>query len=219
MTGIGAYLDRVCYRLRADPAEAEEIREELRLHLAELIEDNQQDGLSRKEAIRAALDEFGDADALRDWLDQVHKGDPWWVLRLKGLGTGMLIGAMLATALTLLEPLAPLMGRLSLHSGGDLGRAQAAINGMLLGAVAGLICAGGRRFYAAWLLGSLTWLIEYLTYWVRTVTDGGALPDGGMAMMNAVLLAPVVGGVFALAIGAGTAAILSFVSRLRPEIR
>lgn len=219
MTSIGAYLDRVCHRLRANPAAVEDVREELRAHLGELIKEYQRAGVSRPEAIQIALQEFGEAQAIRGWLDQVHQGDPWWVLRLKGLGTGMLLGAMLATVLTLAAPLQPLMGRLWLESGGELGRAQATLNGLLVGGVAGLVCAGGRRFYAAWLLGSLAWLVEYLVYWVQSIAAGMPVPDGGLGMMNAVLLAPVVGGFFALAVGAGTAALLRVLGRLRPEVR
>ncbi len=95
-----------------------------------------------------------------------------------------------------------------LSAGGKLAPAQATLNGLLIGGIAGLVCAAGRRFYAAWLFGSLAWLTEYLVYWVQSIAQGVPVPDGGLGMMNAVLLAPVVGGFFALAVGAGTAAML-----------
>ncbi len=58
------YLSLLSRFLRLKPAQRDEIADELRDHLEERLEDLARRGLSRSEAIRAALDEFGDAAAL-----------------------------------------------------------------------------------------------------------------------------------------------------------
>jgi hypothetical protein len=58
------YLSLLSRFLRLKPAQRDEIADELRDHLEERLEELSAQGLSRAEAIKAALDEFGDAAEL-----------------------------------------------------------------------------------------------------------------------------------------------------------
>src|SRR6516165_10217471 len=58
------YLSLLSRFLRLKPAQRDEIADELRDHLEARLEELAARGLSREEAIRAALDEFGDAAEL-----------------------------------------------------------------------------------------------------------------------------------------------------------
>ncbi len=215
-TSLEAYLDHVCARLRVNPAEAEEIREELGCHLEDLIEMHAARGMGGAEATAAAISEFGDPGKLHYCLDRVYRGDGWWVLRLKGLGLGLVIGGVLGVVVPVgghLEFAAsafPLLGQI------DPLRAHVVINAMLAGGVIGLLSAGGRGLLAGWCVGSLLWLTEYVVHWVTSVAAGPA--GGGLGLMSSVLLAPLLGGAFGAAVGAGSAAMLSLAGRLRPEI-
>ncbi|UCC67633.1 MAG: hypothetical protein JSV79_11010 [Armatimonadota bacterium] len=216
MTSIESYLDASCVRLAVNPAEAEDVREELRAHLHELVEEHVAEGMDRQAAAERALARFGDARALHDCLNRVHRGDVWWALRLKGLALGLLIGALFGV-------LAPIGGHLEfaarafpLPADVDPSRAHIAINAMLAGGVIGLLSAGGRGLLAGWCVGSLLWLTEYVVHWIIGVASGAA--DAGPSVLSSVLLAPLLGGMFGAAVGAGTAAILSAAARVRPQI-
>src|SRR6516162_7199820 len=58
------YLSLLSRFLRLKPAQRDEIADELRDHLEARLEELAARGLSRQEAIRAALDDFGDAAVL-----------------------------------------------------------------------------------------------------------------------------------------------------------
>ncbi|MEM8782346.1 MAG: permease prefix domain 1-containing protein [Planctomycetota bacterium] len=58
------YLSLLARMLRLTPSQRDAIADELRTHLEERLDELQQEGHDRDEAIRLALDEFGDANAL-----------------------------------------------------------------------------------------------------------------------------------------------------------
>ena len=217
MTSLDTYLDRACVRLQANPAEAEDIREELCSHLQELIQTHVAQGMDSREAMAAALTDFGDAGRLRDCLDRVHHGDPWWILRIKGLALGMMIGCLLGLLTPVGGHLEFLVRVFPLPADIDASRAHIAVNAMLAGGVIGLLSAGGRGLLTGWCTGSLLWLAEYVVHWIASTASGGA--GVGPNILNSVLLAPLLGGVFGAAVGAGSAAILSYTSRIRPQIQ
>src|SRR5260370_13428595 len=64
------YLSLLSRFLRLKPAQRDEIADELRDHLEERLEELAARGLSRGEAIKAALDEFGDAAELAQHFTQ-----------------------------------------------------------------------------------------------------------------------------------------------------
>src|SRR5258708_4253887 len=66
-----SYLSLMSRFLRLKPAQRDEIADELRDHLEERLEELAARGLSRSEAIRAALDEFGDAAELANHFTHV----------------------------------------------------------------------------------------------------------------------------------------------------
>jgi hypothetical protein len=195
-----------------NPAEAEDIRAELHVHLAELIEDFRCEGMSRREAVRAALQEFGDIEEIRGWLDRVHQGDPWWVLRLKGFALGAAIG----TALGLLTTWA---GGHSDFLTRHLPVLPGIVNSMLVGGAIGLAASGGRGASIGWALGSLVWLAQSLALWAGGIAAHGTPPEGPLALLSLVFLSPFLGGIFGLAVGLGTAAGLLWLSGARVEVR
>src|SRR5258708_10980429 len=66
-----SYLSLMSRFLRLKPAQRDEIADELRDHLEERLEELAARGLSREEAIKAALDEFGDAAELANHFTHV----------------------------------------------------------------------------------------------------------------------------------------------------
>lgn len=217
MTSLDAYLDSVCRHLRVNPAEAEDIREELSCHLEDLIYMHAAEGMDRRDAMAAALSEFGAASKLHDYLDRVHQGDAWWLLRLKGLGLGILIGALLGVLIPVGGHLEFLARAFPLPADIDPSRAHLVINAMLGGGVIGLLSVGGRGLLTGWCVGSLLWLAEYVVHWIAGVAGSAAEP--GPSMLNSVVLAPLLGGMFGAAVATGSAAILSVTSRIRPQIQ
>lgn len=213
---IDAFLDRACARLRVNPAQADDIRAELRTHMEDAIALHVARGVDPRQAMELAVEALGDVLKLHDALDLVHQGDPWWVMRLKGLGVGMAIGGLLAALL-------PIGGHLELATRGlglnavDGAQAQTLFNALLVGGLIGLFAAAGRGLLIGWTVGSLVWLAEYLVYWTACVGGAIAAPTGDM--LNSILLAPLLGGVFGATVGAGSAGMLSLASRLRPEIQ
>ena len=216
MSSLDAYLDRACGRLGVNPAEAEDIREELRSHLDTLIDSYTEAGMRREEATTRAVADFGDARRLRSSLDRVHRGDSWWLTRLKGLGLGMLVGALIGVVAPLGGHLEFLAGLLPIPVGIDAAQFHIGLNAAAAGGIVGLLSAGGRGLLVGWSVGSLLWLGEYVAYWVGCVASG-CVPKGGM--LNTVLLAPLLGGVFGALVGAASTAILCAASRIRPQIQ
>ncbi len=76
---IGAYLDRLCARVKAKELHPE-LREEMRGHLDELIADKEDAGASTLEAALWAMKQMGDADEIGGTLGQVHRPKFNWKL-------------------------------------------------------------------------------------------------------------------------------------------
>ena len=108
MTSIESYLDKSCARLWANPDEAEDVREELRGHLQDLIAEYVSQGLDRRTATDRALAQVGEARSLQSSFGRVHHGDPGWMWRLKGLAVGAVLGGVISLLL-------PLGGHLESH--------------------------------------------------------------------------------------------------------
>ncbi|WP_170315017.1 FtsW/RodA/SpoVE family cell cycle protein [Saccharibacillus brassicae] len=89
---IGAYLDRLCARVKAKELHPE-LREEMRGHLDELIADKEDAGASTLEAALWAMKQMGDADEIGGTLGQVHRPKFNWKL-LVPLGVMVLIGLL-----------------------------------------------------------------------------------------------------------------------------
>jgi len=218
VTSIETYLDQSCARLPINPAEAEDVREELRSHLRELVEGYAAEGLDRAAATERALTWFGDPQRLHDSLDLVHHGDPWWVWRLKGMVLGAVLGAAIALLLPVgghIEFLTTTLGR---PLGWEAGRIQLALNGLLAGGLIGLL-SGARGIFVGWVAGSLIWMAEYVAYLIISIATDMAPPDGGLRLFTSVILSPVLGGLFGAVVGGVCTALLTGASRLRPEIR
>lgn len=218
MTSLDAYLDLVCARLRVDPAQAEDIRSELCSHLEDLTDTYRCKGLSDAQATENAIGSFGEAVNLRACLQRVHQGDTWWVLRLKGLGLGLLMGALLGLLAPVGGHLEFLVRAFPLPADIDVSLAHVVINAMLAGGVIGMLSAGGRGLFTGWCTGSVLWLAEYVVHWIASVTSG---TTGGtdVDMLNLVLLAPLLGGLFGAGVGTAASGILSAASRIRPQIQ
>jgi hypothetical protein len=200
-----------------NPAEAEDIREELQAHVADLTASYASQGLSRSTATERALIQFGDAARLHTCLDCVHQGDPWWLLRLKGLVVGLLLGGLLGALLPIGGHLETLVPALPLPIHVDPSHAHILLNGMLVGGLVGLLAAGGRGILAGWCVGSLLWLAEYVLHWASSVAAGA--PDPSVNLLNSALFAPLLGGSFGAAVGAAVTAILSAARSIRPQIQ
>lgn len=73
------YLGLLGRFLRLDAGQREEIRRELRAHLDEAVEANLAAGMSRDEAVRQALDDFGDAAELADRFGKIGRNERWFM--------------------------------------------------------------------------------------------------------------------------------------------
>jgi len=217
VVSVDAYLDRVCGGLRVNPAEAEDIREELRSHLEAIIQERLERGLSETAATDFAITSVGDPGRVHRCLDRVHQGDAWWVLRLKGLVFGMLMGGFLALLIPLGGHLEFAARFISFSTAVDPSRVPVLLNGMAVGGVIGLLSAGGRGLLVGWSGGALMWLAESAIYWMTRAVGG----DAGMAgnMLERVLLAPLLGGIFGASVGAASSAVLAAASRVRPRVQ
>src|SRR5262245_42050126 len=90
------YLSLLSRFLRLKPAQRDEIADELRDHLEARLEELAARGLSREEAIRAALDEFGDAAELANHFTQAAH------IRKRRLIMRLTFGSVAALAVSLL---------------------------------------------------------------------------------------------------------------------
>jgi hypothetical protein len=90
------YLSLLSRFLRLGPAQRDEIADELRDHLEARLEELAARGLSREEAIRAALDEFGDAAELANHFTQAAH------IRKRRLLMRLTFGSVAALAVSLL---------------------------------------------------------------------------------------------------------------------
>jgi len=69
---VEEYLNSVCRNLSAAASLRRHLREELRTHIEEAIAAHQEDGASSEEAVRMAIEEFGDPAMVRDELHGVY---------------------------------------------------------------------------------------------------------------------------------------------------
>jgi hypothetical protein len=216
---IESYLDRICAELQLNPAEAAEIRTELRAHLQDLISAYSAGGIDFSEAADLALSWFGDPEKIYTRLDSVHRGEAWWLRRLKGLAVGMIVAGLLALIIPMTGPLAFLSKFFAIPFGLEATRLHLLLNGLGIGGIIGLSASGGRGLFVGWGIGSLVWLIEYLILWISTSFKGSGNPETLSALVTTVLLAPLLGGIYGAFIGLGSTRLLLFLSRLRPDIR
>jgi hypothetical protein len=200
-----------------NPVEAEDIREELRSHLDAIIQERLERGLSEAAATDFAIASVGDPVKLHGCLDRVHQGDAWWVLRLKGLVFGMLTGGLLALLIPLGGHLEFAARFISFPAAVDPDRLPMLLNGLIAGGAIGLLAAGGGGVLIGWSAGAVLWLAEYVIYWMAQAVGGDASSAGNM--LERVLLAPLLGGVFGAAVGAASSAVLAAASRFRPRVQ
>ncbi len=216
-SSVSAYLDAVCQRLRAGPAEAEDIREELQAHLEELTRLYASQGATPTEALDRALAQFGEAVRIGDTLDLVHEGDAWWLWRVKGLVLGMALGALFSAVVPVGGHLDFALSRLALPGAFELPRAQMVLNAALVGGLIGACSARGKGLLIGWSLGAVLWLAEFVASWLWRA--GGGTAGSATSMLNSALLAPLLGGTFGAAVGFVSSAILAAASRIRPSIQ
>jgi hypothetical protein len=207
VASIDSYLDRACARLHANPAEVEDIRREIRLHLEDMIAEYCAEGMTRPEAAERAIAWLGEAEQVRAGLDRVHHGDPGWVRRLKGMALGGLLGAILSRwAGACLLPTG-----LAAHSAaGD------ALVGLATGCCIGLLSNSRSGLVTGLAVGSLTWFAAMVGALASPLASSTS-SDSVLQATHAVLLALILGGVFGLAVAAGTRALLLFLSHHRRD--
>jgi hypothetical protein len=198
MASIDSYLDRACARLRGNPAEVEDIRREIRLHLEDMIEEYCAEGMTRPKAAERAIAWLGEAEQLRAGLDLVHHGDPGWVRRLKGMALGGLLGV----------PLSLLLGLAGHGTAADM------LIGLAAGCCIGFLSVSRSGLLAGLAVGSLTWFAGRVGALASPLASGPA-PDSMLQATHSVLLALILGGVFGLAIAAGCRGLLSLLSHSR----
>ncbi len=196
MASIDSYLDRACARLRANPAEVEDLRREIRAHLEDLIEQYCAEGMSRPEAAERAIAWLGKAEQIQTGLGAVFHGDPEWVRRLKGLAVGGLLGAVL-----------PLLVPFAGHAATD------ATLGAASGVCIGLLSASRSRLVAGFAIGSLTWFAATVGSLAALAASSTATGSSPLQLANSVLFALIAGGIFGALVAAGTALLLSLLSR------
>jgi hypothetical protein len=217
MAGLESYLSQICGKLTANPAVADDIREELRGHLEEVVATYQAAGATPAEALAQALARFGPAGSLSARLGEVHRPECVWALRLRGAAAGLLLGGLLAVLLSVAGgggPLSPLS--VAAPAGPRL---LPLLNGALLGAFVGSLAISRGGLFVGWLLGSLLWLVEATVCWVTGAMADAYLPGGSLAAFDGLLLSPVLGGLFSAAVGIVVAGLLSLTSRPLPEVR
>jgi hypothetical protein len=215
---IDSYLDRVCAGLSGDPAEVSEIRDELLADIEGRVNEFCTGGMDPEEAIRLTLQSLGEPDGLRLYLGRVHQGDPAWRRGLKGLGVGILLGCLVGLIFPLGGPL-EMLARLFVASFGTAAaRYVILLNALLVGGSVGAWSAvRGRSLFVGWLTGSFVWLVEYVMAFVVGLSANSD-PVDPVQMLNAVLLAPVIGGGFGLIISLGASVLLSGFSQFRPKL-
>ncbi|MCE9527872.1 MAG: STN domain-containing protein [Planctomycetales bacterium] len=91
------YLSLLCRLLRIAPQQREQVAEEFRAHLEDRLEELLSRGMPREEAIKLALEEFGDAAGLAAQLVSIVQGRrKRWIMRI---GTVSVVGLAAAVLL------------------------------------------------------------------------------------------------------------------------
>jgi hypothetical protein len=207
VASIDSYLDRACARLHANPAEVEDIRREIRLHLEDMIAEYCAEGMTRPEAAERAIAWLGEAEQIRAGLELVHHGDPGWMRRLKGVALGGLLGAILSRwAGACLLPTG-----LAAHSAaGD------ALVGLATGCCIGLLSNSRSGLVTGLAVGSLTRFAARVGGLASPLASAST-SDSMVQATREALLALILGGIFGLAVAAGSRAMLSVLSRYRRD--
>jgi hypothetical protein len=204
VSSVEAYLDQVCTRLRVHPAEADDIREELRAHLEERLHEAVTQGAGLVEAEERVLAAFGEAEVVRASLQSVHERAPWWLYRL----LAGIAGALLGTASVLLLSLVQ-------HAGVGALALPTPAEGAAAGAAAGMLCWPGRGIAVATITGALAWVsLSYLSR-ISGTRRSAALPLDWLCAFASVVFSPVAGALFGATVATATATLLSMSSRLR----
>lgn len=95
------YLSLLCRLLRIPPQQREQVAEEFRTHMEDRLEDLLASGMERDEAVKVALEEFGDAAGLAAQLVSIVQGRrKRWIMRIGtvsvvGLAAAVLLGVAL----------------------------------------------------------------------------------------------------------------------------
>lgn len=95
------YLALLCRLLRIAPQQREQVAEEFRTHMEDRLEDLLASGMEREEAVKLALEEFGDAAGLAAQLVSIVQGRrKRWIMRIGTISiVGLAAAALLAVAL------------------------------------------------------------------------------------------------------------------------
>ncbi len=95
------YLSLLCRLLRIAPQQREQVAEEFRTHMEDRLEDLLASGTEREEAVRLALEEFGDAAGLAAQIASISQGRrKRWIMRIGTVSmAGLAAAGLLAVAL------------------------------------------------------------------------------------------------------------------------
>lgn len=72
MNEIERFLNQACGSVGGTPSLRRHLREELRAHLMEMVQNHVAAGMAQEEAVRKALEEFGQPQEVRDGLEEVY---------------------------------------------------------------------------------------------------------------------------------------------------
>src|SRR3954464_15949414 len=95
------YLSLLCRLLRIAPQQREQVAEEFRAHMDDRLDELLAKGLTRDDAIKLAIEEFGDAAGLAAQLLRIQQGRrKRWIMRIGTVSVaGLAAAGLLAVAL------------------------------------------------------------------------------------------------------------------------
>jgi hypothetical protein len=95
------YLSLLCRLLRIAPRQREQVAEEFRAHMEDRLEELLARGMDREEAVKLALEEFGDAAGLAAQIVSISQGRrKRWIMRIGTISVaGLAAAGLLAVAL------------------------------------------------------------------------------------------------------------------------
>jgi hypothetical protein len=215
---IEAYLDQACAGLKINPAQAQDIREELRSHLEDTL---QSKGvmLNNPEAVQAALIDFGDPVKVAANLGLIHQEERHSRKRLKGLVFGVFLGTALGFIAVGDNAFSYLL-RILIAPFGASWEALIWFNCLVVGGLIGSLSILGKPLLSGWWLGLFCWLLEYGVLWAASLIMHRILITSEFFSSPALFpLTPLLGGAFGLIITFGTLGLSALASRFRPYIR
>src|SRR5258706_9459460 len=93
------YLSLLCRLLRIAPQQREQVAEEFRAHMEDRLEELLAGGMPREDAVKVALEEFGDAAGLAAELVSISQGRrKRWIMRISAFSAAGLAAAVLVAA-------------------------------------------------------------------------------------------------------------------------